>query len=170
MSWPAAGEVRAQLSPELRQALDSLTASLQNYLAVQHNSDGTHALGLWVQVPFSAQRFTGNQVWTVTNPNVVRYAYTKIGKTMTLAFNIVQTTVGGGATQLRIAIPDGFLAAAQETNTFSFSDNGTAGVGMAFVTRGAAVVTLVTNILGTVNWTAAAATTAVAGQITFEVQ
>lgn len=129
------------------------------------------AMGEWTTPTFSAGNFTGNgsMTWTVAAGDVTTYAYTVVGKKMTVLFNIVTTTVGGTPnSSLQIAIPGSFTAAKAVFSTFNYNDNGAArAIGVAQVAASGTNILLQT--MTGANWTAATDNTHVQGQITFEV-
>src|SRR5882672_6592367 len=67
----------------------------------------------WIAPAFNAANFTagGAQTWTLQAGDVASFAYTIFGKTMTVAFALQTTSVGGVPDPtLRITIPGGFVA------------------------------------------------------------
>lgn len=128
------------------------------------------APGLWTAVAHSAGNFTSDSgSWTVDAGDQTTYAYTLVGKTMTVAFAIVTSDVGGTPTQLRIAIPGGFTAAKTIYNTCYTIDAGTPGLGIATVSASGTVIQVFRQ--GAAAWTTTSGDdTQVIGQITFEVQ
>lgn len=131
-----------------------------------------YARGFWTPVAFAAGNFTGNgaMTWTLTSADQVNLAYTFIGKTMLVKWSLDTTSVGGVAdTTLRITLPAMKTAATEAWNLFWYSDNGGAGTaGMASVAAGGTVIRL--QKLTAANWTAAANTTVVRGQLSLEIQ
>ncbi len=128
----------------------------------------TIALGVPYVVPFVPGNFTGfgTMIWTVAAANVVTFIYDLVGMSMNLSFDIRSTTVtvsGGLTAALQIKIPDGWFAAYTVRSLVDISDNGVK-------TTGYIVATANSNILfvfrtDNANWTAAAGTTNIAGQI-----
>lgn len=137
-----------------------------------HEHGRSAAMGEWTAVAFAAGNFTasGTQTWTVTSGQQVAYSWMIIGKTMFLAFTINGSSVGGVAsTELRIAIPGGFLAATGNTlGAIRSFDNGVDTVGFCGTVVGAAYVRLWRS--GFTNWAASALNTSVQGLAVFEVQ
>ena len=129
--------------------------------------------GAWVTPAFNAADFTagGSQTWTVGSGDVTVYAYTLVGKTMTVAFKLDTTTVGGTPNpELRIKIPTGANAAKNIYNLFRAADAGAAAVvGLALAVAGNPFISLFKDLTTTANWSAATDTTQVIGQITFEI-
>ena len=129
------------------------------------------AAGLeWVTPSFDAGNFTasGSMTWTVIAGNVTCYKYRLVGKTMTVAFSIGNTTIGGTPdTSLQIKVPASKTGATtNESNPCVVTDgNGTQYTGYALVSG--------TDILvrkwPIANW-AAGVSGQVLGQITFEIQ
>lgn len=128
-------------------------------------------IGEWTAVAFAAGNFTaqsGN--WTLASGDQITLAYQMVGKTMTLAWYLVATTVSATPQYLKIAIPGGFTAARRITNVHSYQDNGgTFTNGPCFVDATEAFVRLYLADFGVSNWATATDATASVGQITFEV-
>lgn len=158
-------QVRLLLSAE-RAGIDSGVAA-----SVPRASTPPVAPGDWVHVPFDAGNYTANgtMTWTVDIGDQVTLAYTRNGSTMTVAWYLNQTSVGGTLnTQLRIALPDGAIAAQSMATTTWFSNAGLLDVGLAQVEAGATFIQIFRRDL--VNWAASTNTTAVRGQLAFETQ
>lgn len=69
----------------------------------------TTPLGEWIDVPYNAANFTASVgTWDVEAGDQIEYSYSIVGKTMFLKFRI-QTTNVSNASQLRVAIPGGFV-------------------------------------------------------------
>jgi hypothetical protein len=131
------------------------------------------AVGHWVNVTHSAGNFTApTGTWTVDSGDQTHFRYTLIGKTMTVAFVILNTDVSATPTSLEILIPGGFTAATGNRNCISTIDaGGTPQFGMVQTAAGDPKLRLYRDATGTLAWsTTAADNTSVAGQITFEVQ
>jgi len=129
------------------------------------------AAGYWTPVAFSAGNFTasGAMTWTVGSGDQVTYAYTLLGKTMTIAFALNTTTVGGTPdTELRIAVPGGFTINRDMFNPIWTIDNGVEGTGLVWAASGTTVLRCYRP--GRTNWAAATDATYVWGEIEFEVQ
>ena len=127
--------------------------------------------GSWTSVSFSAGNFTGNgsMTWTLASGDQTTFAYNLRGKTMTVAWYLVTTTVGGTPnTALQIAIPASKTANRTVLTPFYYSDNGTPGVGFAQVSASGTVIQLFKPDVS--NWSAATNATYAYGEITFEVQ
>lgn len=143
-----------------------LTSLWERALRVLRNGYGT-----WTPVPFLAANFTasGTMTWTLAAGDQTTLAYVLMGKLLIVAFTIVTASVGGvvGPT-LKIAIPGGLVAARAMTKTVWVNDNGTKAIGVARVTAGGRTIDI-EKVDGS-NWTAAANTTGVEGQIAFEVE
>jgi hypothetical protein len=132
----------------------------------------TAKIGEWTSVAFAAGNFTGQgtMTWTLTAPDQIGFAYMLVGKTMTIAFTLATTTVGGVVnTLLQFAIPGGFVAAVQTWAAMGITiSNGVNVAGACGVTAGATVV-LLTRSDG-LNWAAGTDNTYAYGTIIFEVQ
>ena len=129
----------------------------------------TTPLGEWTAVAFSAGNFTGNgaMTWTVASGDQLTYKYTLVGKTMTLAFWLTNTTVGGTPDiTLQIAVPGGFTASGFTANGCSIVNNGTAEAGGWCFANGTVVGVRRFNDAA---WTASTDLTTVRGEISFEV-
>ena len=129
--------------------------------------------GSWTSPAYSAGNFTasGSLTWTVEQADITTYAYTLVGKTMTVVFFIESTSTGGTASNiLQIAIPGSFTAAKRMSMpTLWYADAGGANaVGRAEVVSSGTVIRLTK--MDNSNWSNAAANnTDVHGMITFEV-
>jgi hypothetical protein len=132
----------------------------------------TTAIGKWITVAFSAGNFTanGSMTWTVASGDQSLYRYTLSGSTMTLAFSILTSTVGGTPnTDLRIAIPGGFTATQTGVcGALYVNDNGTIGPAGLMSTTATAGYVILRKSQET-NWSASTDNTAVAGTAIFEV-
>jgi hypothetical protein len=125
---------------------------------------------VWTTPAFAAGDFTANGImtWTVAAGDVQVYAYTIIGKMMTVSFRINTTTVAGTPnTDLNIKIPASKVATKAMYNPILIIDNGVRSIGVAAVATGGTLIIL--NRTDVANWTAAVDTTYVMGQITFEI-
>lgn len=125
----------------------------------------------WIAVRFDATDFTANgaMTWTVAEADQVTLAYTLLGRTLLVAFNLVDTTVGGTPnTQLRIALPGGLQADGARAGLCAIVDNGTAGVGKWAIADGGTAL-VVTRADGA-NWAASANATRVEGHAMLTVQ
>lgn len=126
----------------------------------------------WTAPAYSAGDYTasGAMTWTVEAGDVTEIKYTiDPNKRMTVKFAIEQTSVGGVASDtLKIAIPASKTAAAPTYNPVHIVDNGTATTGYATVATAGTTI----NIKRTngANFAGAANTTAVYGEITFDIQ
>ncbi|HXO85224.1 MAG TPA: hypothetical protein VN803_06840 [Gemmatimonadales bacterium] len=128
-------------------------------------------MGEWISVAYSAGSYTAgsSMTWTVDSGDVQVYAYTLVGKMMTVAFGVNTTTVGGtAAADLRIAIPGGFTAAKVVDSTFNYYDGATASTGLARVSTGSGLIFLFRSIAAPA-WVLGTNTTYVTGTITFEI-
>jgi hypothetical protein len=134
-------------------------------------SADTYLGGVWTTPAFDAGNFTGNgsMTWTVESGDVATYAYIINGKTMTVAFGISGTTVGGTpASTLQIAIPASKVSTKGMSNALSLAiDNTTAREGRVTVSAGGTVISC--TLTSQSEWSASTNNTAVFGQITFEI-
>lgn len=133
--------------------------------------DQSGATDAWVVPTFLASHFYANgaMTWTVAVANVTTLAYHLVGQTMTVAFSVASTTVGGTLnTTLYLSIPASAVAKRDMLAACRVVDNGTATTGFCAVTAGTQAIAITRS--NGANFAAAAATTTVQGQITFEVQ
>lgn len=129
------------------------------------------AMGEWTAVTYAAGNFTASAgTWTVDSGDQTTYAYTLVGKTMTLAWVILTTDVSN-ASVLRLAIPGGFAAARAMYGVHRASDNGGASTAaVCLVNASGTYVELYPDMVGN-NWTVTAAdNTSTQGIFVFEVQ
>ena len=130
------------------------------------------AMGEWTSVAYNASNFTtSGGTWTVESADQVTLAYTLVGKTMTIAFVLNNTSVSTAGATLSIAIPDGFTAA---RTTFGASappvDNGSAVTGGTIQVASAGATVMLVSKLGGAAWADSTINTSVRGELTFEVQ
>lgn len=132
----------------------------------------TTGLGEWIDEAFDSADFTAaTGSWTVDSGDQVTLAYTLIGKTMILAFDLQGTDVSSATSELRMAIPGGFTAATQTVGSIFYRDAGTTGTGIAYVTAAGTYVTFRRFSTSLGNWTSTAAdNTDIRGLLIFEVQ
>lgn len=132
----------------------------------------TTPMGEWITPAYSGSNFTASTgTWTVDSGDVTTYAYTLVGKTMTVMFVINTTDVSAAPAQLLIAIPGGFTAAkATRTPTNVIDAGAAAAVGFAIVQAGGTTINCVSNAAGGGWTTTALDNTHVFGQIVFEIQ
>lgn len=135
-----------------------------------------HEQGAWITPTFVAGDFTGNggMSWTVGVADFGTMAYRLSGRTLTVSFQVVTSTVvTGGDKPLKIGNGQwgGFISAKGTTSVIYASDNGGAPVvGHLSVANGGTALNLYPTITATTNWSAAVDSTDVRGEITFEVQ
>ena len=117
----------------------------------------TLALGHYQTIPYSAGNFSSNVgTWTVDAGDVPLLAYSVIGKTMWITFQVVTTSVTGSPTTLRIALPSGFTAANTGPSPIFHQNGGsTWQIGMAQPAGGGTQVNLYVDAGGTVAWATA---------------
>lgn len=132
----------------------------------------TTAAGIWTSVAYNSANFTasGSMTWTVDSGDQVAYAYMMIGKTMFISFTFNNTSVGGTvSTELRFAIPAGFLALNNATiSAIRSFDSGTDTVGFCGTVAGAGYIRCWRG--GFTNWALSTNNTSVQGLAIFEVQ
>lgn len=147
------------------QALADNTTKLATTAFVQAATGGA-----WVTPAFDAANFTanGSMTWTVDAGDVITYAYTICGKTMTVAFSLNATTVGGTLnSRLYIAIPASKTATKTMTNNCATYQSGWL-AGLCSVDAGTTFIYITRDVVET-NFEASTNGTLVKGQITFEI-
>jgi hypothetical protein len=128
-------------------------------------------LGEWMTPAFSPDRFAagGGLRWTVRAGDVQTFAYTLIGKTMTLSFFLSGTQLSGSPDkQLRIGIPEGLASNQRLRVPVLMSIGPQALAGCAEVNPGHTEVRLSANAAGSANFATGALD--VSGQIAFEIR
>lgn len=171
---------------------NQLVASITTGYHREHNTDDTHGeihctsisehsrttpAGEWISVPVATDNFIGSGAMTISvdqsNP-LFTYAYTLIGKTMTVSWVLLNFTVGGTpSTFLMLKIPGGFVAARGMGNAVgSFTDNGTVRAAVATVQPPLSTSQPYIFLFRTDGgaWSASAANSTTFGQVSFEVQ
>ena len=132
---------------------------------------GDAGAAAWVAPAFDAGTFSGNNdmTWTVAEGDINDLSYHLNGKTMTVAFNLALTTVGGVLdTFLQITIPTGATAKRSIANVYQLHDDGTLGLGVVLALAGSTFISL--RAAADLSWAAATTTTNVLGQLTFEIE
>lgn len=130
----------------------------------------TAVVGAWTTPTFAAGDFTGggSQTWTVAAGDVSTYAYTITGKTMTVAFTIITSTVGGTPNaDLNIAIPASKTATKAMSNACYLAEPSSNVIARCRVSAAGTII-VISKIAGT-NLEASTNGTSVIGQITFEI-
>ncbi len=106
---PANLQTTEGIGAYLRQLIGSITSPW----AVEHQTDGRHRFE-WVDVPYSASRFTGDvaMTWQVDSSDQLSLMYRYVGHdTVEIQWTIAASAVGGTTEpELRIALPDGLRA------------------------------------------------------------
>lgn len=164
-SYFAPGSPRSLIAPVLPQGMAGV---LVGGLATSK----TLVNGDWAELPYSPTQFSGSggMIWTVEPKDITTFAYTRIGHTMIVAFDLDSTSVSGPASvALQIALPAGAVAARSTFAAFQLRDGGRDGVGMAQVLGGKGVIYLYNGAVAG-NWSSATNATRVAGSITLEVR
>jgi len=126
--------------------------------------------GAWTTPAFDAGNFTanGSMTWTVEAADVVTYAYTIMGKVMTVLFSILNATIGGNLnTALQIQIPALKTATKQVFNPIAIRDNNIDTTGVCTIDASGTLLLCKRLDLG--NWSAITNGVRVLGQITFEI-
>lgn len=132
-----------------------------------------HEQGAWITETFSAGNYTNNNAtaWTLTAGDELQRAYLLRGHTLQVTLQIATSTVGSGATSLRVAIPNGFQAMKLFASGCFYQDNGatTAG-GQIRATAAFPAFVEFFHADPTATWAVATDTTSVYGTLSFEVQ
>ncbi len=92
-----------------RDAIQALASTLN--LVAQASAQ---RIGRWLDVPYDAANFFTNNTgsWTVLAANQIRYKYIVLDQLMILDVALINTTINNGTTtELKIAVPGGYLAA-----------------------------------------------------------
>ena len=128
-------------------------------------------LGEWTTPTFAAERFSGagRMTWTVSAANVETYAYTVVGKTMTITWSIAASAIAGRMDKcLRLAIPDGYVPSRRVRVPTGIASNGVHGLGVAEVTANTPTICIYPSPDRANNFNAGS--TDLYGQITFEIR
>ena len=94
------------------------------------------SLGEWTTPPFAADQFAGSSAmtWTVKPDNIETYAYTVVGKTMTVSWVITGSVIAGRVDKaLQVAIPGGFTPNHHVRVPTGVLSSGVHGIGIAEV-------------------------------------
>lgn len=145
----------------------------RGYIEGNSTNARTFAMGYAQVVTFAAGNFTGSgaMTWTVTVGQVQYFAYSIVGKTMTVWCNIVNSTTGGTAgTALQIAIPGGFQAGANIQGSCVIENGGVfTSVGSWTVALGSpTIIKVFIDAAAATNWTLSA-TAGLSGVFVFPV-
>jgi hypothetical protein len=149
----------------------SVTGAVTTTSSITERSRAT-PMGEWTTPAYNAANFTASAgTWTVDSGDVISYAYTLVGKTMTVVFDIDTTDVSATPANLLAAIPGGFIAArGTRTMIQVINAGGTAAVGVALVQAGGTSILFASTAAGGGWTTTAGDNTYLFGQITFEIQ
>ena len=126
-------------------------------------------LGEWTTPAFAADHFAGSgaMTWTVKPENIETYAYTIVGKTMTVSWAITDSAIAGRVDKtLQVAIPGGFTPNHHVRVPTGVLSNGVHGIGIAEVNANRPQIYIYLTPDRLTNFSAGAAD--VYGQITFE--
>lgn len=95
--------------------------------------------GPWAVVPFNAVDYTATapMTWTVDQADVNSYAYSIRGKTIVLAVNVYNSSVGGTPSlELQVKLPLGLIVKRKVNGYCLIGENGSLEIGGAFVEAG----------------------------------
>lgn len=125
----------------------------------------TTAMGAWADIAHDGGNFTGSGTitWTVEAGDQTTLAYTRIGTTLIVAFEIVGSTVSGTGSELRIALPLSLTGAKAVITPCYIIDNNTRTTGWAGVGSGSSYIAI--SRTDNANFAAATNTTSVYGTI-----
>ena len=106
------------LNPDMHHALTTL----------QRCCEMVREWGTWHDVPFAAANFTtlatATGTWTVVHANVKTLKYQVIHNTMTVAFEIIQSSVAGPISGLLIKLPLPYQCLPRPVGAPGFADSG----------------------------------------------
>ena len=128
-------------------------------------------LGEWTTPPFTADHFsgTGAMTWSVTAENLETYAFTLIGKTMTVSWAITGSAIAGRVDKaLRVVIPGGYIPNHRVSVPIAVRCNGTHSIGVADVSANRPDIRIYPTADRFTNFSAGTAD--ICGQITFEIR
>jgi hypothetical protein len=74
--------------------------------------------------------------WSVASGDVLTYAFARLGRMVTLAWWLNDTTIAGAPTELQILLPDSMLAQKSIRTLCELVDDGVPAVGVAWVAAG----------------------------------
>lgn len=139
----------------------------------------TKALGEWTTPSYAQANFassagttcSGNPCWEVDSGDVVTYAYTLVGNTMTVMFEIESSDVRSAPGSLYIMVPASKVAAKTTRAMVQIVDAAGSGtVGVARVSATGTIIEIQASAAGAGWTTTTSDNTSVRGQITFEIQ
>lgn len=108
--------------------------------------------------------------WTVGAGDVSTYAYTIIGKMMTVSWSLDTTTVGGTPEYyLYLKIPAGKVATKAMGGVHGYSQAAVPGIGAVYVNNSAFGTNIALGVAGGAAWSAGTNNCVTVGQITFEI-
>jgi hypothetical protein len=101
----------------------------------------TVAQGAWTAVPYASSNFTASAgTWTVGSGAVLDFSYALTGGTLRVSVWLVGTSVTGGPTDLRVAIPGGYLNLHRRATAANLYTPSGGEAGYAFAEGGGATV------------------------------
>lgn len=166
----SAGTITASLGDPDPSFSDGVWDNL--YVDVIYESGRSTAMGTWTSVAHAGGNFTasGAMTWTVDSADQLTFAYTLVGKTMTVSISLSGTTPGGVAsTDLKVAIPGSFTAAkSMFTTGVGLAHGGTDEAIQVFVAASGTTISF--RRMGGANWVLGSNGTDVRATITFEIQ
>ena len=125
-------------------------------------------LGVWTAAPYNAGDFTASSgTWTVDAGDVSVLRYTRIGKTLTVAINLANTTTSAATSVVNIKIPGGYTALGVQGMTGRLIE-GASQLSCLLFTSGTNIAVAKFNPSGTIG--AVTNTLSIIGTITFEIQ
>ena len=102
-----------------------------NQFARLYLTDGVYqrgraaAIGDWQTVPYNAANFTADVgTWTVDAGDVVTQRFALVGQTMHYALYLAATSVSATPSELRIALPPGYLVGSRFVSASAYNETG----------------------------------------------
>jgi hypothetical protein len=145
------------------------TGRKNGVVTTDHNGEVQVILNELDSIPFDSGHFTATGgTWDVEAGDVVTWAWNRLGRMVTVTFAFEETTVGGTPTELRMLLPEQFIAQKTMYGRCAVLDNDVpAGAEMRVESNGDQLI--VTRLDGT-PFSNSTNLTAVRGTFTFEVQ
>jgi hypothetical protein len=129
-------------------------------------------MGEWTAMGYNASYFTADtgSDWTVASGDVVSYAWTTIGKTMTVVFQIDATDIANTPTYLKLTVPNGQTIARNAIAVIRVLDVNNGQAGFAHAVDGDQFIRLYSDLQATASgWGNTTGGAYVQGQIVFEI-
>jgi hypothetical protein len=115
----------------------SATGTVGGVVVTDENGLAQVVLNEMDGVAYAGGDFTATGgTWTVEAGDVLTYALARLGRMVTLAWWLNDTTIAGAPTELQILLPDSLLAQKSIRTLCELVDDGTPAVGVAWVAAG----------------------------------